>query len=43
MPLTVEDGSKLYVRADSWQFTQRKAQAPEAPVPAAKPKAKKSK
>jgi len=39
--------SKLYVRADSWQFTQRKAAAPEAPAPApsseAKPKARKGK
>jgi len=39
--------SKLYVRADSWQFTQRKAQAAEAPTPApsseAKSKAKKGK
>ena len=37
--------SKLYVRADGWQFTQRKATAPEAPEPApeAKPTAKKGK
>jgi single-strand DNA-binding protein len=35
--------SKLYVRADSWQFTQRKAQVPEAPVPAATPRSKKTK
>ena len=35
--------SKLYVRADSWQFTQRKAQVPEAPVPAATPKSRKTK
>jgi single-strand DNA-binding protein len=34
---------KLYVRADSWQFTQRKAQVPEAPVPAATPKSRKTK
>ena len=26
--------SKLYVRADGWQFTQRKSAAPEGPVPA---------
>ena len=37
--------SKLYVRADGWQFTQRKATAPEAPAaaPEEKPKAKKGK
>jgi single-strand DNA-binding protein len=39
--------SKLYVRADSWQFTQRKAATPEAPAAAssseAKPKARKGK
>jgi len=39
--------SKLYVRADGWQFTQRKVAAPEAPTPApaseAKPKASKGK
>src|SRR6516162_11021345 len=35
--------SKLYVRVDSWQFTQRKAQVPEAPVPAATPKSRKTK
>ena len=37
--------SKLYVRADGWQFTQRKVAAPEAPAPAseAKPKARKGK
>ena len=26
--------SKLYVRVDGWQFTQRKSAAPEAPTPA---------
>ena len=39
--------SKLYVRADAWQFTQRKSAAPDAPTPAptskAKPRARKSK
>jgi single-strand DNA-binding protein len=34
--------SKLYVRADGWQFTQRKAPAP-APVAEAKSKGKKTK
>ena len=34
--------SKLYVRADAWQFTQRKAPAP-APVAEAKSKGKKTK
>jgi single-strand DNA-binding protein len=34
--------SKLYVRADSWQFTQRKSAAPEAPAPEPK-KARKGK
>jgi len=32
--------SKLYVRTDAWQFTQRKAQAAEAPTPAPSPEAK---
>jgi single-strand DNA-binding protein len=34
--------SKLYVRADSWQFTQRKPAAP-APAPTPDPKSKYSK
>jgi single-strand DNA-binding protein len=44
---TGQKRSKLYVRADGWQFTQRKGAAPEAPAPAPepelKPKAKKGK
>ena len=32
--------SKLYVRTDAWQFTQRKAQAAEAPTPAPSSEAK---
>jgi single-strand DNA-binding protein len=35
--------SKLYVRADGWQFTQRKATAQEAPAPAFQTKARKGK
>jgi single-strand DNA-binding protein len=35
--------SKLYVRADSWQFTQRKSAAPEVPAPEPKTKARKGK
>jgi single-strand DNA-binding protein len=44
---TGQKRSKLYVRVDAWQFTQRKAAAPEAPAPApsseAKAKARKGK
>ena len=37
---TGQKRSKLYVRADGWQFTQRKGAAPEAPAPAPEPELK---